>query len=464
MDNIPVVQNLQAWLSAFLPQITDRQFWLEEIVTGWNLIQLGILVTLVLLAHLFHVQAGPFFQRAVARLSGRRFLQRMAAMLMRRRRSIMLMLLLWVAVLALSGSQPLEHYRLLRIAANLVTAWVVISILTKVMRNRALARTAAFVIWCIAALNILGVLPATLTALDGTSFKVGDAEVSLLSVLNAVGLAVLLVWIAVAASRIVESRLDSSRDLQPATRVLLSKLFRIGALAAAVLFALDLTGIDLTALAVFGGAVGLGLGFGLQKVISNLVSGFILLMDKSIKPGDVITLEETFGWITRLNARYVSVITRDGREHLIPNEDLITNKVINWSFSHSRVRLEIKFGVAYDSDPHQVRELAVEAATDVERVLKTPVPVCHFVEFGDSSLDFVLRFWIQDPADGVVNIRGKVLLSLWDIFKEHEIGIPFPHREVIFRTPLEVVDRRDEGTAQSEDSQDLYPPAPEPRE
>ncbi len=162
-------------------------------------------------------------------------------------------------------------------------------------------------------------------------------------------------------------------------------------------------------------------------------------MDKSIKPGDVVTVDSTYGWINQLKARYVSVITRDGREHLIPNEDLITQKVINWSYSHTRVRLEIAFGVAYDSDPHQVRELALAATADVKRALKDPKPVCHFTEFGDSSLNFVLRFWIQDPADGVVNVRGQVLLALWDIFKENDIAIPFPHREVIFRTPLEVM-------------------------
>ena len=171
-------------------------------------------------------------------------------------------------------------------------------------------------------------------------------------------------------------------------------------------------------------------------MVSNLISGFILLTDKSIKPGDVISLGETFGWINKLNARYVSVITRDGREFLIPNEELITNQVINWSYSDKNIRLEIKFGVSYDSDPHLVRRIAVEAATDVDRVLKTPAPVCHLVEFGDSSIDFVLRFWIVDPAEGVVNIKGKVYLALWDTLKANDVKIPYPHREVILREPL----------------------------
>jgi len=443
LDDLPLVQQVREWLNSVLPLLTDTHFWLNEVVTSWNLIQLAVLLVLIGTAHLVARTGVPVLKRLVLPLGNRDRLQRFLIMLINRTRSITLMIMLWIALLVLGDVQEDSHLRLLRVASSLVTAWVVISILTKAMRNRAMSRSFAVIIWTIAALNILGVLPATIEALDGVALKVGDTKITALAVLNALMLSVLLIWAAFGIASLVENRLDRSQDLQPATRVLLAKLFRVAILAIAFVLALDLTGIDLTALAVFGGAVGLGLGFGLQKVISNLVSGFILLMDKSIKPGDVISLDNSFGWITRLNPRYVSVITRDGREHLIPNEDLITNKVINWSYSHTRVRLEIKFGVAYDSDPHLVRGLAVEAATGVERVLDNPKPVCHFTEFGDSSLNFVLRFWIQDPADGVVNIKGKVLLSLWDIFKEHKIAIPFPHREVIFRTPLEVVDGRD---------------------
>lgn len=444
LDDLPLVQQIQTWLDRALPHLTDAEFWLGEVVTGWNLLQIGLILVLALAAHLISGRAQPALTKLIATLKGRERLQRLLLMLAHRTRPILMMLMLWTAALVVGDMSEGISPRLLRIVANLVTAWVVISIVTKVMRNRAMSRSFAVVIWTIAALNILGVLPATVEALDGVSMTIGGTQITALAVINAILLSVLLIWAAFGIATLVEGRLEGSQDLQPATRVLLAKLFRVAILGVAFILALDLTGIDLTALAVFGGAVGLGLGFGLQKVISNLISGFILLMDKSIKPGDVITLDDTFGWITRLNARYVSVITRDGREHLIPNEDLITNKVINWSYSHTRVRLEIKFGVSYRSDPHQVRELAVGAATDVERVLANPGPVCHFTEFGDSSLNFVLRFWIQDPADGVVNIKGKVLLSLWDTFKENDIAIPFPHREVIFQNPLEVVDRREE--------------------
>ena len=193
---------------------------------------------------------------------------------------------------------------------------------------------------------------------------------------------------------------------------------------------LKAVGFDLTGLAVLSGAIGVGLGFGLQKVVSNLVSGVIILLDKSIKPGDVISLGETFGWINTLGARYTSVVTRDGREYLIPNEDLITGQVVNWSHSDDFVRLDIYFGTAYGDDPHKVRALAIEAARGVDRVLGHKAPVCHIVGFGDNSVDYILRFWIKDPTGGLTNIRGNVYLALWDKFQENNISIPFPQREV----------------------------------
>ena len=189
-------------------------------------------------------------------------------------------------------------------------------------------------------------------------------------------------------------------------------------------------GIDLTGLTFLSGAIGIGIGFGLQKVVSNLVSGIIILVDKSVKPGDVISLGDTFGWINALGARYVSVVTRDGREYLIPNEDLITGQVVNWSHSNNLVRLEIFFGTAYGDDPHKVRDLASEAAKSVDRVLASRAPICHVVGFGDSTVDYVLRFWINDPTAGLTNIRGQVYLALWDIFQANDVSFPFPQREV----------------------------------
>ncbi|MBE9477076.1 MAG: mechanosensitive ion channel, partial [Proteobacteria bacterium] len=216
----------------------------------------------------------------------------------------------------------------------------------------------------------------------------------------------------------------------PSLKVLLSKAIQIGLYTTGFLLCLKVIGFDLGNLAVLSGAIGLGIGFGLQRIVSNLISGIIILLDKSIKPGDVISLNETFGWITYLGSRYASVTTRDGREHLIPNEDFITNQVINWSHSSDFVRLDIHFGVDYDCDPHAVKKLAALAPLTVERVVNNPKPVAHIVNFGESSIDFILRFWIRDPNKGLTNIRGNVYLALWDTLKENNISIPYPRREI----------------------------------
>ena len=255
-------------------------------------------------------------------------------------------------------------------------------------------------------------------------------DLSLLVILQSVIMLTVLFIVAGWVTTFSSGRLARVDDLSPSMRVLTEKFIFLAAYGIATLFAVRSLGFDLTNLAILSGAIGVGLGFGLQKIVSNLVSGFILLIDKSIKPGDVISLEGTFGWIQNLSARYVSVLTRDGREFLIPNEDLITNQVVNWSHSNKMVRLDIDFGVSYDSDPYLVRKIACEAAAGVERVESHPSPVCHIVGFGDSSIDLRLRFWIDDPSSGLTNIRGNVFLALWDTLHEHNIDIPFPRRDV----------------------------------
>ena len=165
-------------------------------------------------------------------------------------------------------------------------------------------------------------------------------------------------------------------------------------------------------------------------MVSNLVSGIIILLDRSIKPGDVISLGDTFGWIDALGARYVSVVTRDGKEYLIPNEDLVTNQVVNWSHTNDFVRLDVHFGTSYKDDPHKVSKVAINAAMTVKRVLAQRTPVCWITGFGDSSIDYVLRFWISDAQGGLTNVRGQVFLALWDAFKENDIAVPYPQREV----------------------------------
>ena len=318
------------------------------------------------------------------------------------------------------------------LAATLAIAGIVISIISRFIRNRTLATLFAYTAWTVAALHLSGYLNVALTVLDAAAFTIGDFRLSLLAVLKAVLFLTVLIWLALIAGNFLERRIRQNEDLAPALQVLLAKFIKFTLLTLAVLGTVSAMGIDLTVLTIFSGALGLGIGFGLQKVASNLISGIIILSDRSIKPGDVISLGETFGWINSLNARYVSVITRDGVEYLIPNESFVSEQVVNWSYSNRNVRLEIRFGVGYDSDPHLVRKIAAEAVASIERVLQKPAPICHITGFGDSSVDFVLRFWIRDPKSGLSNIRGAAFLALWDTFNSHGINIPYPHRQLIF--------------------------------
>src|SRR6266516_3977322 len=340
--------------------------------------------------------------------------------------------LMQVGMLALA---PQAGGSLLGAAEKLGAAWVVINLIAGLVRNRLIFRVLAVSAWTIAALSILGLLGPVGDALDSVAVSIGGLRVSPLLVLKTAALLVLAVRAASALSNFLERRVHGASDLTPSFQVLIGKLARLTLMTIAILIVVKSTGIDLSALAIFTGALGVGVGFGLQKIVSNFVSGIILLVDKSIKPGDVITVGESYGWVNAMNTRCIAVITRDGREVLIPNEDLVTQRVVNWSYTKEEIRLDVPFGVDVASDPHQVRRVAVEAAAAAPRVLAEPAPVCHFVAFGSKSLDFMLRFWIDDPVAGITNVRGLVLLALWDAFKREGIEIPSPIQDVRLADP-----------------------------
>ena len=197
---------------------------------------------------------------------------------------------------------------------------------------------------------------------------------------------------------------------------------------------MDLLEIDLTSLALFSGGFGLAIGFGLQKTIGNLIAGIILLMDRSIKPGDVIALQNEIGWVNKIGVRAVSIITRDGKEHLIPNENLMTQEVENWSYSDRNVRVRIPVSIAYDNDLKLAQELMLRAARESPRVLKSPKPTVWLMSFGDYALQHEILAWISDPESGVGNVRSDVLNRLWFLFKEHGIGLPYPQRDIHIRS------------------------------
>ena len=344
------------------------------------------------------------------------------------------LVLQWIAIQVMAYVEI--HNGALITVASLLTAWIMIELASLLVTNPSVARTISITAWSVAALNIFGLLDATMTLLDSWSLSIGEVRLSPLSVIKITLSLWFALWFANALSSLLERRLEQSKETNASTRVLVTKLTRITLVLLAILIALSSVGIDLTALAIFSGALGVGLGFGLQKIFSNLVSGVILLMDKSIKPGDVISLGTTFGWINYLGLRYASVITRDGIEHLIPNEELITQRVENWSYSDRLVRLKAPIGISYDSDVRLAIKLCIEAALEVPRIQKTPEPKTQLMGFGDNSVNLELRVWIDDPEAGRANILSEVLLIVWDKFHEHGISIPYPQRDLHIKTVL----------------------------
>jgi len=411
--------------------ITDT---LQTIGREFSSLRLLIQLGLIVLAAVVGTLAASLIRRRVdlnaLTLGWPPFVQTAARLLLANLGTIIFVLAVAVMRAAMISLTLSSRSYLLGVASALATAWVVIALVAGLIRNQFVYRLVAVSAWTIAALSILGLLAPTMAALDSIAIVIGGLRITPLLVIKTSVLLMLTLWAANAASDFLDRRVRSTADLTPSIQVLIGKLIRLLLITFAILIVLSTVGIDLSALAFFSGAVGVGLGFGLQKIVSNLVSGIILLADKSIKPGDVISVGDSFGWVDAMGARYTSIVTREGREFLIPNEDFVTQRVINWSYSNDEVRLEVPFGVSYASDPHKVCEIATDAAKSVARVLISPAPVCHLKAFGDSSLDFTLRFWIRDPVDGVTNVRGQVLLALWDALKSEGIEIPYPVRDV----------------------------------
>jgi len=424
----------EAELQALSTQVLD---WLESVVATsagiWLVYQAAIIIVLFGIAKLIERRVEPAIEARARMIKGHPGLLRMVVALLRRTEWIAFCALMFVALFFMREMTWPSRSRLIAITFALSLAWLVVTVLSRIIRSRLASRTIAVLAWTYAAAVILGIDDQAAMVLDGFALPLGAVRLSALTVLKAAILLIGTVWLAIALGNYLDERVRQSDELTPSLRVLFGKVIKIGLVLLAGVIALATVGVDLTAFTVFSGAVGVGLGFGLQKVVSNFISGIIILLDKSIKPGDTISLDETFGWIRELRARFVSVVTRDGREFLIPNEDFITQRVINWSFSDDLVRLDVKFGVSYDADPHEVSRLAIEAAMSVPRVEAGRTPVCWLTEFGESSLDFVLRFWIHDPQQGLTNIRGKVLMALWDTFKANGIEIPYPHREIVVK-------------------------------
>jgi small-conductance mechanosensitive channel len=350
-------------------------------------------------------------------------------------------LMILARVTMLSATWPSRSY-LLSIAAKLALAWLVIRLVTSVIRNEFIVRLVSISAWFVAALSIIGQLQPTITMLDATGIELGGLRLTPLLVIKLGVLLAVALWLSNIASNFLEGRIKQSHDLTPSIQVLLIKLVRLLLMVFAVALVMGAVGINLSALAVFSGAVGVGIGFGLQKIVANFVSGVILLADKSVKPGDLITIGDSSGRISAMNTRYISVAAGDGREFLIPNEDLVTQKVVNWTYTDKDTLVKVNFGTNYDADPRVVCKLAIEVASTSPRANTTKTPNCILTEFAEAGMKFSLTFWIDSP-DGMDAVKSNVMLGLWDAFKREGIRVPYPVREIRVRgggaLPVETV-------------------------
>ena len=311
----------------------------------------------------------------------------------------------------------------------------------QILRGLGLPRWTA---WAIAAIlfvalfsRSVGGLAAISDTLERIGFDVGRRRLSLLSLVSMLVTLVALYALVRFANRVAAHSIARAKGLDPTQKLLAQKLIGVAAVVVAFFFGIDLIGLDLTSFAVFSGAFGLAIGFGLQKTVGNLIAGIILLMDRSIKPGDVIVVGEEAGRVNKIGVRAVSVITRDGKEHLIPNENLMTQEVENWSYSDRNVRVRIKVAVPYDCDLREAQALMLKAASDSPRVLDSPKPNVWLTSYGDYAVEHEILAWISDPEGGVGNVRSDVLNRLWWLFKDAGIVIPVPQRDVrLLRTAV----------------------------
>ena len=340
-------------------------------------------------------------------------------------------LMILARLIMVASTWPSRSY-LLSVAAKLALAWLIIRLVTSVIRNPSLVRLVSLSAWLVAALSIVGQLDPVIDALDSVAIVLGGLRLTPLLLIKLGVLLIAALWLTNITSNFVESRITQSSDLTPSLQVLLVKMIRVGLMVFAVAVVLSAVGINLSALAIFSGAAGVGIGFGLQKIVANFISGIILLVDKSVKPGDLVTIGDNTGRISAMKTRYISVAAGDGREFLIPNEDLVTQKVTNWTYTDKNTLVKVLFGTNYEADPRLVCKLAIETAAGAPRALKNKPPNCILTEFAESGMKFSLTFWIADP-DGMDNVKSDVMLALWEAFRRENIKLAYPVRELMIR-------------------------------
>ena len=348
---------------------------------------------------------------------------------------------LLMLLLVLIGRSILEKWyavHLLNIVVPLLFALMLIRLVLYALRRvftpsgwlKNSERFISTLIWLGFALHLTGLLTDIVDALDYVTFHIGKQQISLLTVLTGIVSILVTMLAAMWLGRTLENKVMSAANLEMNLRVVLSKLIRASLVVLGVLIALPLAGIDITVLSVFGGALGVGIGFGLQKIASNYVSGFIILLDRSIHPGDILTVDGRFGKVAELTTRYIVLQSADGTESIIPNETLVSSTVINHTYTNRNIRIGIPVQIAYESDLHRAMEIIKQAASNQPRVLTDPEAQVYLKSFGDNGIDLELGLWISDPEEGQLKLRSDINLEIWGKFQEAGIEIPYPQRDI----------------------------------
>ncbi|MDP5136848.1 mechanosensitive ion channel [Rheinheimera baltica] len=421
-------EQMTAWWQTLVTQIQQATFWYQLLAIALCLM-LALLVNRLLGQRLS--DSGGQGLRHVALRSSHRILLPFS-----------------MAALLAIGSAVLQAFALpkqlvaafIPIALALGIIRLLVYMLRKAFLSSPLVKTAepviAVIIWLLVVLHLADLLTPMLEIMDALAFNLGDSRLSLLGAIKLTLVVILAFTIALWLAELLNQQLKRAKHVSPSMQVGFSKFSKFLLITIAFLIALNAVGINLSSLAVFGGALGVGLGFGLQRIASNFISGFILVLDRSVKPGDVISVGENFGWVHELKARYVVVRNREGVDTLIPNENLITSEVINWSYEDRNVRVKILVQVSYEDDPEQAMALMLQCANKSSRVLTTPEPTVMLKNFADSGIELELRVWIADPEYGADTVKSDINVAIWRAFKQANITIPYPQRDLHIKSGL----------------------------
>ena len=430
--------------------------WLpENLFHPSGFLQIGAVGVTYLIAWFFAVKIRQYLKKDIEKVKAHVRLVLSPAHFAIMLKYLLWLLLVWFCqVLFKAFTVPVD---LLRMAINLGVGLLVIRFATFYIKSKFWSRFVYVICLIVISLRIFKLWEPTVHLLASMTIQLGTISISTWGITEAIITFILLWAAAAAANRFIAHRLAASTQLSYSDRTLIQRVVKAATVAAVILISLKAAGVHLATIAVTGGALGFAIGIGLQKIGSNLVSGIMLLISKPIRKGDVIALEKGFlgtsyGWITRIGLIYVQVATRSGTLELVPNEVFVTQKIQNLTLSDNLVRLDLPVGISYGSDLKKAIMLAASTAMSINRVLKIPEPKCLVREFGDSSVNLLLRVWIDDPQNGIGSIKDAVLLAVWDCFHANGIEFPFPQRDLHIKSAEPLKISKDSSLPVAEDS------------